>query len=288
MLRALRRPLLPALVAGAIALATFTGMGFSGQAEAQTPPAATSADIAAAKTNVADLYAGVLAGTHSKDDLAKAEAVLEAMVGEDIKDPVGKDQLAANYSPFRQVTDYYCGPATVQSILWALGHRDEGAVNNPSQAKGMTGRGDVDQRLLAGSYHLRTELGGGTDWGSIVPETINYWRGTKWYQPFATANAGGTLHKDQAWRDIVYAIDHGYPVAANVRLGADTLLPQGFNPGMTYYHWETIMGYFEKDGVKYVKVGQVYGAGNLEYDPLQEIPWDQYWPAIGSHFGIVW
>ncbi|MGH2610238.1 MAG: hypothetical protein ACRDHF_14245 [Tepidiformaceae bacterium] len=291
MLRALRRPLLPVIAAAAIATAVITGLGVSGPAEADTPTvAASTADIVAAKTNVADLYAGYLAGTHSLDALTTAEAALEAMTGEDIK-PVtdgGKARLEAHYSPFRQVTDYYCGPATVQSILWALGVRDEDAVNTPAAATGMTGRGDVDQRLLANGGNLRTEGGGGTDWGSIVPDTINKWRGTRWYAPFATPKAGGTLHQDQAWRDIQYAVDHGYPVAANVRLGSDTLFPQGFNQGMTYYHWETIAGYFEKDGVKYVKVGQVYAAGNLEYDPLQEIPWDTYWPAIGTHFGIVW
>jgi hypothetical protein len=291
MLRALRRPLLPVLAAAAIAFATFAGLGPSGAAEAETPTvAASTADIVAAKTNVADLYAGYLAGSISYADLFKAEEALSAMTGEDLKGPVfgSKRNLEANYSPFRQVTNYYCGPATVQSILWFLGSRDEDAVDNPASATGMTGRGDVDQRLLASGANLRTESGGGTDWGSIVPDTINKWRGTRWYAAFATPNAGGPLHKDQAWRDIQYAIDHGYPVAANVRLGSDTLLPQGFNPGMTYYHWETIVGYFEKDGVKYVKVGQVYAAGNLEYDPLQEIPWDTYWPAIGSHFGIVW
>ncbi len=285
MLRALRRPLFPA-IAAALALATLASI--SSPAEAQTSPAATTADIVAAKTNVADLYAGYLAGTNSLEDLKTAEAALGAMTGEDIQDTAEKDQLAANYSPFRQVTDYYCGPATVQSILWALGVRDEDAVNDPASATGMTGRGDVDQRLLANGANLRTEAGHGTDWGAIVPDVINGWRGSRWYAPFATPNAGGTLHKDQAWRDIVYATDHGYPVAANARLGSSTLLPQGFNPGITYYHWETILGYFEMDGVKHVKVGQVYGAANLEYDPIQEIPWDSYWPAIGTHFGIVW
>ncbi len=292
-LRAVRRTLLAGIL-GAAALASMGGTLIPSAAKADGPDAAVAsasvADIVKAKTNVADLYAGYLAGTTSYKDLTTAELALERMTGEDIKGPAfeGKQRLAANYAPFRQVTSYYCGPATVQSILWYLGVRDEAGASNPAAAKGMTGRGDLDQRLLAGRSHLRTESGHGTDWGGIVPDTINKWRGTRWYQPFATANAGGTLHKDQAWRNIVYAIDHGYPVAANVLLSSSTVLPTGFNPGMNYQHWETIVGYFEKDGVKYVKVGQVYGAGNLEYDPLQEIPWDTYWPAIGNHFGMVW
>jgi hypothetical protein len=303
MLCAFRRPIVAALFAG-LAITSFTGIIQPSIAEAKDPdfvqaaPAvdsaalaqASAADIVRAKTNVADMYSGYLAGTITAADLDKAERMLEIMTGETIKDATAENKaaLAANYSPFRQVTDYYCGPATVQSILWALGVRDEAGIANPAAAKGMTGRGDVDQRLLASGTHLRTENGGGTDWGAIVPDTINNWRGTRWYQAFGTAKAGGALHKDQAWRDIVYAIDHGYPVAANVALSSNTVLPTGFNPGMTYYHWETIAGYFEKDGVKYVKVGQVYGASNLEYDPLQEIPWDTYWPAVGTHFGIVW
>ncbi|MEX1103603.1 MAG: C39 family peptidase, partial [Dehalococcoidia bacterium] len=262
MLCALRRPLIAAVL-GAFALASMSGIVNPAPAHAETPqqaaPAST-ADIVKAKTNVADLYAGYLAGTTSYADLNQAEQALSAMTGEELKGPVfgGKRKLEEHYSPFRQVTDYYCGPATVQSILWFLGARDEDAVSDPASATGMTGRGDVDQRLLANGTNLRTESGHGTDWGSIVPDTINNWRGTRWYAAFATPNAGGTLHKDQAWRDIQYAVDHGYPVAANVSLNSNTLIPAGFNPGIAYQHWETIAGYFEKDGVRYVKVGQVY------------------------------
>lgn len=285
-----QRAFLVAVAAAALAFACFLGLAGPAAAVADTPSAATTADIAAAKTNVADLYAGYLAGSISYADLFKAEQALAEMTGEGLKGPASgsKRNIEANYSPFRQATDYYCGPATVQSILWFLGVRDEDAVNTPASASGMTGRGDVDQRLLAGGSNLRTEAGHGTDWGSVVPDTINKWRGTRWYTAFATPNAGGTLHKDQAWRDIQYAVDHGYPVAANVLLSSSTYLPTGFNSGISYRHWETIVGYFEQDGVKYVKVGQVYASGNLEYDPLQEIPWDSYWPAIGNHYGIVW
>lgn len=296
MLCALRRPLIAALF-GAFALASFTGTAPLTPVRADTPEdvsravANTSAeDIVAAKTNVADLYAGYLAGSNSESEVRRAEAVLSVMTGEAIPavSAGGKARLASDYAPIRQVTDYYCGPATVQSILWFLGVRDEAAVNAPATAEGMTGRGDVDQPLLASGSQLGTEYGQGTDWGNVVPDTINNWRGTRWYQAFGTANAGGTLHKDQAWRDIVYAVDHGYPLAANVTLSSNTVLPTGFDPGMDYQHWETIVGYFVQNGVKYVKVGQVYGAENLEYDPLQEIAWDTYWPAIGNHYGIVW
>ena len=96
------------------------------------------------------------------------------------------------------------------------------------------------------------------------------------------------LTQDQAWRDIQYAIDHGYPVAANVLLGPGTYTPTGFFEGSTYEHWETVVGHFERDGKKWVKVGQVYGTESLGYDPLQEIPWDAYWSAIANWHGIVW
>jgi hypothetical protein len=243
-------------------------------------------DIPTAKTQVANLYDDVLHGRASEAALREAESRLSAMTGEPIQPPSNgaRDHLAANYSPFRQVTDYYCGPATVQSILWYLGVRDEGGAANPGAAKGMTGRGDIDQPLLAGPEWLNTEAAQGTDWGGNVPGAINRWRGTNWYASFPAEN----LTQDQAWRDIQYAIDHGYPVAANVLLGPGTYTPTGFFEGSTYEHWETVVGHFERDGKKWVKVGQVYGTESLGYDPLQEIPWDAYWSAIANWHGIVW
>lgn len=254
------------------------------------PSASAPAGIAEAKTRLANVYDAYLRGDAGSAELGAAEREVAQLTGEKIPAvaSMGRTKLAANFAPMRQVTSFYCGPATVQSILWYLGVRDEAAIHHPETATGMTGRGDVDQKLLAGSSWLNTGPEDGTSWGEVVPRTINAWRGTNWYAAFGTENVGGTLTKDQALRDIVYAIDHGYPVAANVLLSESTVLPTGFYPGYDYDHWETIVGYFDRGGERYVKIGQVYGADGLTYDPLHEIRWDDYWLAIDARYGIVW
>lgn len=272
------------------AAAQFGTQSASADAPSPTaPPPATAAEIVAAKTRVANLYAAVQAGTGSSSELRRAEAELTAMTGERIVPVVtgGRNRLARNFAPFRQVTDYYCGPATVQSILWFLGVRDEARAANAGVADGVTDRAGPDQQQLATDRWLGADAAEGTSWGDAVPDAINAWRGTRWYAAFGTPNVDGTLDKEQAMRDIVYAIDHGYPVATNVLLSDTTFIPAGFSEGREYEHWETIVGYFDRDGARYVKVGQVYGEGDA-YDPLQEIPWDEYWPAIENWYGIVW
>lgn len=284
-----------ATILGGLVVVLGTALYGSQPAEADAPPrpglreAASIEEIAVAKTEVADLYAGVQAGTVRSSELRAAEWRLSLLTGEAIPSPRsgGRERLQRDFAPFRQVTDYYCGPATVQSILWFLGVRDEAGTAAPARATGMTGRPDVDQPELATDSWLGTEAAEGTAWGEAVPDALNRWRGTRWYAAFGTPNANGTLHKEQAMRDIVYAIDHGYPVAANVLLSDATLIPDGFSEGSVYTHWETIVGYFDRDGTRYVKIGQVYGEG-AGYDPLHEIAWDEYWPAIESWYGIVW
>lgn len=293
-----RRSLFATVVGGLLILLAAAPLS-SRPASAETPTDSTSGwaagrgttqEIVAAKTRVANLYAAVRAGSAAASELRRAEAELGIMTGERIA-PVsagGRDRLARDFSPFRQVTDYYCGPATVQSMLWFLGVRDEDAAGADIAGRdGMTGRADFDQAQLANDSWLGTEAFAGTNWGDTVPNALNAFRGTSWYAAFGTPNVEGTLDKEQAMRDIVYAIDHGYPVAANVFLSDWTLIPDGFSEGFAYEHWETIVGYFDRDGTRYVKIGQVYGEGD-DYDPLQEIPWDKYWPAIENWHGIVW
>jgi hypothetical protein len=262
------------------------------------PPAPLPSSVPAAKQVAANTYDAFLRGTASEDELARAEANLGALSGEAI--PSTALDPATGYSPrmrlerefvtLRQVTGYYCGPASVQSILWYLGPHTSAAIDAVKGYRpSLTGDPLYDQPLLADYFWLATDHYESTPWGEYyVPFTINTWRGTNWYVQAATPNAGGALTKDQAWRNIQYDLDHGYPLAVNVLYSGDTIYPAGFRGGIAYQHWDTIFAaYRGADGRDYVRIGEVYGVGG-SYKPYQDVPWDEYWPAIGSWLGIVW
>lgn len=255
------------------------------------PVEAERPDIVRLKTDAANAYDAVLRGAGSKTDLARIEDRLYAATGEARRNASSRMAsllLNERYRPFRQVNTYYCGPATVASMLWFMGAREMPVTNANGERPALTGDTASDQALLAGADWLNTESMGGTGWGGIIPRVLNEWRGTEWYVESATERLGGTLTKDQAFRNIRYSLDRGYPVAANILYGASTFYPAGFAEGRDYEHWNTLLGYFERDGQWFVRVGEVYGDNLLGYQPLQEIPWDQYWTAIEAQYGIVW
>jgi hypothetical protein len=270
---------------------------------------ATAIEIEAAKTAAANAYDAYLRGRGSLRQLEDAERLLTVMTGEKIPTPVHSGVQAGStlakvaiepaattslqkyFKPFRQQTSFWCGPATAQSILWFLGVRQSAEANpDTGDQDWLTGNMPRDQRVLANSGWLATNRYGGTNWGQqYMPETLNAWRGTEWYVQSATPNIGnGRLDKDQALRNIQYATDRGYPVAANVLYSSRTYYPAGFMPGVTYRHWDTVYGYFERDGRTWVQVGQVYAEPGLGYQPMYEVPWDTHWSSIGNWFGIVW
>jgi hypothetical protein len=269
------------LLTGSSALA---GVG-SAHAAPQTAAEETVADIAIAKTDVANLYDGYLRGEVPLLDLRRAEQNLSRLTGTNVSTSITnrRFELSRPYRQFEQTTSYYCGPTTVQGMLWYV----KGDTPGPEGAR-LTGRAEDDQRLLASNRWLGTERAEGTDWGNIVPDTMNQWLGNRWYAAFATASGGGNLTKDQAMRDIQYAIDHDRPVAANVMYSPGTWYPAGFSAGYTYLHWETVIGYFDRDGRRFIRLGESYGGSSGEYVPVQEVAWDDYWPTIGQWSGIVW
>ena len=254
--------------------------------------------ILEAKTAAADAYVGTLQDSGSQDDYAQAEAWLLTATGEGAiradaaTIPLDRDnRLSASFKPFAQTTDYYCGPATVESILSFLGATTSWASDPITGSHdALTGDADVDQPLLANDFWLRADANDGTAWGAMyVPFALNAWRGSRWYVAASTPKIpGGTLTKDEALRDIRYDVDHGYPVAENVLYSPQTYYPAGFTPGVRYTHWDTIYGAGGYASVPYVDVGQVFHEPSTEYRPYQRIDWDRHWTAIAAWHGIVW
>lgn len=255
-------------------------------------------EIERAKTAAANVYARYRGGEATFADVLRADGVVSRLTGELTTErsmialtlaPGGAGALLRGYMPFRQINSYYCGPATVQSMLWQLKTSDRRVRDGDGGLLALTGEPTIDQPRLAGDEWLGTERFGGTPWGDeYLPRTLNRWLGSDWYVSSGTPNVDGNLTKAQAWRNIQYAVDRGYPVAANVVYSPQTYYPAGFYPGVTYSHWDTISGYGNAGGRQTVNVGQVYGSDGMTYEPLQEVSWDTHWNAIGSWYGIVW
>ena len=262
--------------------------------------------ILAAKTAAANAYIGYIFNLTPKSDYDNAQDWLTLVTGEaNVQQPAttvatsagkngvtaGATRLKEQFFPFEQVTSYYCGPATVQSILTFLGPFTSATVDRETRQKDqLTGDPAKDQSLLANSFWLATDKHNGTNWGEgFVPFALNAWRGSRWYvQAAGPGLPDGTLTQDQALRDIRYDTDHGYPVAENVLYSAQTYYPAGFIPGVRYSHWDTIYGQVTDAGNTYVQVGQVYHDKSTPYERYQQVEWNVHWSAIAGWHGIVW
>ena len=262
-------------------------------------PSRDPASVARAKTEAANVYARYRQGDATLADVLRADQVVGRLTGAlspqrsvlaALSTADGNSGLLKGYMPFRQINSYYCGPATVQSMLWQLTSSEQSVQARTSDdVLTLSGDPNVDQPRLASDGWLSTETFGGTPWGDdYIPRTLNTWLASNWYVSAGTANVDGDLDKDQAMRNIQYSIDRGYPVAANVVYSPETYYPAGFYPGATYSHWDTIYGYGEQAGGMTVNVGQVYASDGMEYQPRQQVDWDTHWSAIGSWYGIVW
>lgn len=268
-----------------------------------------TAEIAAAKIAAANAYDAYLRGRGTAQQIAVAELRLSALTGERIPTPVpyqvpttnGRSNTAGPQPPlsriqsqfqvFRQVNDIYCGPAAAMSILLFLGATESATYDRTRDENPvLIGDPERDQGILANSFWLATNQYSGTNWGQpYMPFTLNAWRGTDWYVQSGTPKVEGTLTREQAWRNIQYSIDRGYPIAVNVRYGPGTFTLAGFNPAITYRHWDIISGYYtDSEGKRFVRVSEVYGDPDYGYEPHQDVPWEEYWLTIGRWHGMVW
>jgi hypothetical protein len=278
--------------------------------EARYDPCRRPVTIIAAKVAAAHIYDRYLKGEASFFEVDAADRRVEQFTRVDLDTPVRNMIAAGNgtdpnttYEPgvkldgfevFQQTNEFYCGPATAQSILRYFAKRDikfkTAAMFNPD-----TGEHDVvyghprDQHILANISWLATNKYGQTNWGErYMPESLNDWRGDLYYTLHATAKLGGTLDKDTFMKAVRYNADRGFPIAVNARYNADSYYPAGFHPGIDFMHWDVAYGYFEKDGVTFVQQGQVFAAIGYGWVPYQNVPLDTLWSAIGQWHGIVW
>ena len=268
--------------------------------------------ISGAKWAAAEAYHRFLSGNGTREEVEAADRRLSAMTRENIgandwsvpgQTPAAYKlrgtaaaqdygPLFSKFHPFEQITWWYCGPATAQSILWYLGpHRSESYDEVWGGRPWLTGRPEDDQWLLANDFWLATNKYEGTNWGeAYMPHTLNAWRGTFWYMQSATPQIGGSLTKEEAVMALRYDFDRSYPVAENVLYAPATYYPYGFWPGVIYQHWDVLHGYVVDGatGDGYVKVGQVYHDERIPYQRFQQVQWDVHWGAIANWHGIVW
>jgi hypothetical protein len=132
-----------------------------------------------------------------------------------------------------------------------------------------------------------------TPWSpQVVDRTLNRWRnGTDsgFYITGSVSSSGGdinNLSQSDVMSRIEDDIDVDFPVVENIEYGDNSYRPAvGSFPGPDeWQHWDTIYGYFDSGGVRYVQIGQVWGATRF-----YNVAWNQHWSAINNYgHGIVW
>ena len=308
----MRRLILAASAAIALSGLTFFASGSEAHADGPrsslaAPIPGRAAAVAEAKAAAAMLYNEQLAGRQTQQAVENLERWLRALTSEPKRDVIPSspwhfvvkgtgpearlemNRLQTDYRVYRQINEYYCGPATVQTILSFLGPEVSATKNHGGVHDRLTGAPYIDQPMLASDFWLATDKYHGTMWGdNYVPFTLNAWRGTDWYVAWGTPRVGGTLTKEGALAAIKFDTDRGYPIAENVIYSPKTYYPAGFWPGVTYMHWDTIYGHYMEGDRQMVQIGQTYGGPGLPYEQYQNVPWDVHWNAIGEWHGIVW
>ncbi|MEX0784894.1 MAG: hypothetical protein WD557_19845 [Dehalococcoidia bacterium] len=261
-----------------------------------------------AKVAKADAYAAFKRGEISKQQLDAVSQRFWELSGEEPVEPeenriargLGHDPTVsgsgtmslmgdlASFYPFEQYYNWQCGPATAQSILWIKSSHTSSYAPDGSS---ITGDRLNDQWILGYSYYTDANNQGQTWWyPRRMAPTLNRWRtgfDTGFYITGAIASSGGDINnltKSQTMGYIEDDIDFDYPVAQNVEYSTSTYLTNAsFTPGTVWEHWDTVYGYFDSGGVRYVQIGQVWGS-TLYYN----VPWNTHWPAISNQHGIVW
>jgi hypothetical protein len=271
-------------------------------------PCRRPASLIAAKVAASEIYDAYLRGKASLNDVRVADRRVSQFAKAPIPDPQpnflarenGTDPSSEGgfnpdgFTVARQINDSYCGPATAASILWYFGRKDErfrtaAILDSHTNEHDVLIGADRDQDLLANDFWLATIAFDGTNWGERhMPFTLNAWRGDSFYSEHATPYLEGNLDKDRFIKAVRYDVDRGFPVAENARYNGSTYYPAGFLPGIDFQHWDTVYGYFDRDGTTYIQQGQVYGTPGLDYLPYQNIPLDTHWTALEQWHGIVW
>lgn len=133
----------------------------------------------------------------------------------------GANWKVLNHDYQAQINYYYCGPAATRIALSCR-------IAPPSQD------------ALAGALGT-TE--GGTDHIGLVTNVLNANLGGGWYETKQMPNDPPTqAQKDLLWHDVVFDIDRGYPLVANI-VAPPGNQPPGYPADQTIYHYFTVIGY---------------------------------------------
>ena len=140
-----------------------------------------------------------------------------------------------------QTTSYWCGPTATEIALSAR-------IAPPGQA------------ALAGELGTTTN---GTDWIGQVTGVLDRDLGAGWYVTREMpADPPSADQRDRLWRDLVRAIDDGFPLVANI-VAPPSNHPPGY-PNRTIYHYFTVIGYDAPTRRAYIADPADFG-GNQEY-----------------------
>ncbi|MFD0574632.1 C39 family peptidase [Kitasatospora gansuensis] len=121
---------------------------------------------------------------------------------------------------------------------------------------------------------------GGTDSVRQIMWGLNTYGNTDWYHAM-TVNSPMTATQSQAWRnDVVYNIDHGYPVVVNL-VGLPGSHPPNW-PNREVYHYVTVVGYFDFGRLRVVDSAAGAGGG-LRDDWAQT---EKEWTAATDDVGV--
>jgi hypothetical protein len=200
------------------------GCGCTGAGDGDIPPPpagpTSSADLATAPPDLAQPVSAADLGHPPVADLATP--------------PPTKKVLDFTWQG--QETNYYCGPASTRIALTTQ------MANPPSQT------------TLAAYLGTTTN---GTDDISLVRGALNHYLGTTWFETKYLPDPPSQVQRDLLKHDVVFNIDRGYPLVANVVSG---WRPPGYPTDGTIYHYVAIVGYDQ--GGDLVLIGDPAGWGD--------------------------
>jgi hypothetical protein len=131
--------------------------------------------------------------------------------------PVPATAKTLSYTWQRQENGYYCGPGSVRMAISAR-------ISPPSQT-------------TLGNW-MGTDSDGTDDTVNTV-SALNHFLGTGWYEKKPVNDPPTQAQRDLLKYDLVYDIDRGYAIVANVVSG---WRPPFYPPG-TIYHYVAVVGY---------------------------------------------
>ncbi|ASS76645.1 hypothetical protein CIG75_17830 [Tumebacillus algifaecis] len=182
-------------------------------------------------------------------------------------------------SQIPQERNWYCGPASVVEILKSYGTS--------------TGKQQTQDSVVPSLYATSST---GTPWskGTVagtyfypVADTLDYYMNSaNNYAAYASPSAA------QFKSSVVYTIDKGYPVVANViEYSGNTTRLTGHPLGITLQHWVAVFGYNQNGDTAWY-ADSAAGAAGLSFDTsaipkYSELPVSK-WSTLVNERGIIW